>query len=311
MKRKIVQIIVISIVIILTTNCKKEQQEEINILKTNTGFCSQMKLANKISIPNCDAPDWLSHRYHVTNEYIYYIHHVADGFENPGQVTTHGDSLIIMDFEGNHNSRCIKDNNELAINLDRMFVTKNENIYISSWLDLIKLDKFGNEISRSDYHFNDEFKWFSDFKINEDNNTILITNYNDTLMKSLSLSSHNLVNSFHFVYDTMNTGSRKKTDFNNNIYIESNNVINIYNENGIFIRTVTDIPRWDTWDNGYFLIGYQNDKTIFRDINGNELGALYHYLNIFNFDYSIQVSPDNSTIVMRNKDEFYIYKVSE
>lgn len=317
MKKNIFYILLLITVVCLTTNCKKEQAEEINIPRINTGFCSQMNLVDTINNP--DLINTQS-RLFITNTNIYFKKALPDdsGFL---------DYLIIMDFEGNYDSICIRDDNGLIQDIDDIFVTKNENIYATNGKEVTKLDKFGNKISKFELHNFLELIGYSSskFLINEDNNTFIYVCPNDTSIKSASLSSSHLVNSFPFVYDTIYGNENiiyitLKTDLSNSMYIKTNDAINIYDENGIYIRTQTLINDgyshiWDTWHSGYIRTDNKYEKIIFKDINGNEKGTfLYNgwYGRMFaSFDYSIEVSPNDSTIVVRNEGKLYIYKVSE
>lgn len=314
MKRKISYIIILFAVVISFSNCKKEE-EEIITAKLNTGFCSQMKLVDTLNAQGIG-------RMFVTNENIYVL-------KKEYGVDESVDQLLIVDFEGNYDSICIKDIDGSYLYLEEIFVSKSEKIYIDSPDDIIKLDKFGNEISR--YDVSSDFVelgmfYPGSFQINEDNNSVIYAHRFDTVIRCYSYSSFSIINSFPYIPDTiLYPGSENgswvslKTDYSNNIYIETNNVINIYDESGVYLRaheieSASFRGYWDTWHNGYIVKDKEHSKIIFRDVHGNVKGTLrddgWFGLNYYS-QYCIEVSPNDSTIVVRNGGKLYIYKVSE
>lgn len=276
--------------ILLITSCTKDSKED-TAAPTSSGFCKNMKFDKKIFIPNASSSfGSLRSSYAITNECIYYKNE---------------DGLIKMDFNGNSALVITTEMNRLKYVDNKLYITG----YGENASQVVVLDSNANELNRYAFPSGNHMKSFG---INTENNNILYGN--DYHVNSSSLISGNNIN-----LCGSNGPAPKQfpvrissitNDSQNYIYVDLGQAYLgiIFDKDGNYIRAIDTHIQWKSWHGGYITNPYTVNYTSFYNALGERQGRLYHNLDANGYYFEAQVSPDNSVVVIKNRDYFHIYQ---
>ncbi|MGB0389983.1 MAG: hypothetical protein ACPGD5_00330 [Salibacteraceae bacterium] len=295
-KSSISSIAVLLLLILTVFSCKKEEETPE---PSNTGIFTGMTQTQKVLIPKqSPLASHLNNGMVMSNQYIYGVNE---------------DGVFQMDFEGNSTVFLPKgDDSPYSVK-----VAKDGFVYVMRFSssggshELVKLDENGN-VDGSYLMPKDHQHYFG---LDVTRNYVYLVEYQNRYeIQCYNYVTGDAVRSFGKngtgVDEFENQLSLIASDQNGFVYtrMSQNKKGIIFNNDGVFYKTIEDVPvQYMVWNGGYYINDYGFTSTTMLDNSGESLGTHVHNIAVNGYFFEEEVSPDRNAAVIKHEGYFYIY----